>query len=77
MRSAIKVALPTRVTGTLTKHPPEKSSASLLVATGLNQNIDNAAVLVNRAPQILKATTGFDEGLVQVPSVAQFPTRSA
>jgi hypothetical protein len=42
-----------------------------MIATGLDKNIDNVPVLVNRAPEILSLALDSHEEFVQVPSVNQ------
>src|SRR5450631_442973 len=59
------------------QQPLEKPSSGLLVSTGLYENIEDAAILVNGAPQILQATVDLEVHLVKMPRVAKLPTSSA
>ena len=55
----------------------EESSGSPLVAMGLHQDIEDAAVRINGTPQILQSTTELDEHLVQMPGIAQLSASGA
>jgi hypothetical protein len=56
---------------------PEESSSCLLASSLLDENIENAAILINSAPQILQATTDLDKHFVEMPGVTEFSTSSA
>jgi hypothetical protein len=48
----------------------QQSFGSLLIAAALDQNVENKALLVNGAPQLMLLAGDRDRNLVQVPSVA-------
>jgi hypothetical protein len=56
---------------------PEKSSRCLLASSLLDEDIENAAILIDCTPQILQATTDLDEHLIQMPRIAQLSPPSA
>ena len=55
---------------------PKKSSSRLLASSRLDEDIENAAILIDCTPQILQATTDLDEHLVEMPGIAQFSAPS-
>ena len=60
--------------GALTlQQPTEEAFCCAPVATGLKENTNHVAVLVDCTPKIVPATADADEQLVQVPSIAQTP----
>src|SRR5437867_1469880 len=54
----------------------KKLSSSLLVSTWLHKDIESAAILINRTPQILQATADAEVHLVEMPRIAQLSTSS-
>ena len=57
---------------TLTSHQSaEEPLGCLLIATRLQQNVDDITVLVNGTPKILLLTVNPDEQFVQIPSVPE------
>ena len=44
---------------------------------GLHENVENAAILINCMPQIMRATTDLEEHLVEMPGIDEFPGSSA
>jgi hypothetical protein len=52
---------------------PEEAFGCTPVATGLEENIDHVAVLVDCPPQVVPAAADGDEQFVQVPRVAEPP----
>ena len=55
---------------------PEESPCRTPVPTGLYEDIDHIAILINSPPQILSLTVDFDEDFVQMPCIAE-PTLSS
>jgi 1-deoxy-D-xylulose 5-phosphate reductoisomerase len=53
------------------QQPTKEAFRCILIATGLDENIDYIPVLVNRAPEILSLTLDSHEEFVQMPSVTQ------
>ena len=53
------------------QQPTEEAFCCAPVATGLKENIDHVAVLVDCTPKIVPATPDADEQFVQVPGVTQ------
>src|SRR5450631_4803531 len=59
------------------QQPLKKPSSGLLVSTRLYENIEDTAILVNGAPQILQAPVDLEVHLVKMPRVAKLSTSSA
>jgi hypothetical protein len=49
----------------------EKSFSRLVIATALDKNIDDIAVLIDRAPEVLPLTLNRDKDFVEVPGITQ------
>jgi len=53
------------------QEPPEESPRRTRVPTGLREDVDDIAILVNGSPQVLSLTIDRDEHLVEIPGVAE------
>ncbi len=49
----------------------KEATRCALVAPLLHQNIDDFAILIDRAPQILQLATNLDQHFVQMPMIAK------
>ena len=62
---------PRRHLGLALQQPPKEPGRSLVVPTGLHEDVEDVTVLVDGAPQILAPTRNGDEEFVEMPRVTQ------
>jgi hypothetical protein len=55
----------------------EETLGSGAIPSALNQNVQNHAVLIHRAPQIVQHSPDADEHLIEVPGVTRLRSSSA
>lgn len=60
----------------LFQQPGQQSPSGLGVATGLNDFIQNVAILINGPPQPVLLAANGDDGFIEIPFVAKLSGRS-
>ena len=55
------------------QHLTKESRSGSTISTLANQNIDHVSILIDSSPQIEVLTSDFDEELIYMPDVAEWP----
>jgi hypothetical protein len=66
-----------RLTALLLQNFPEEPGCGFTVPLGLDQNVENIPVLIDRPPQVLSDSADLDEGFVELSRITTLRLMSA
>jgi hypothetical protein len=58
------------------RHHGKEPRGRLAITPGLDEDVDEVTILVNRSPEIPTSALDVHKQLIEIPGVAQAPTRS-